>query len=76
MNFKKSLTLAVAAIALTASLGTAQAAGKRDSFRIAWTIYAGWIPWDYVKTSGIMESAISPSSRKSPSGSTRIALPG
>lgn len=55
MNFKKSFTLAVAAIALTASLGTAQAAGKRDSFRIAWTIYAGWIPWDYVKTSGIMD---------------------
>ena len=55
MHLKKTLTLAIATIALVAGMGTAQAAEKRDSFRIAWTIYAGWIPWDYVKTSGIMD---------------------
>ena len=56
MHLKKRLMIACVAITLTAlSLGSAQAAEKRDSFRIAWTIYAGWIPWDYVKTSGIMD---------------------
>ncbi|WP_353220705.1 putative urea ABC transporter substrate-binding protein [Salinisphaera sp. S4-8] len=55
MHLKKTLTLAIGTIALVAGMGTAQAAEKRDSFRIAWTIYAGWIPWDYVKTSGIMD---------------------
>ena len=28
-------------------------AAERSQFRVAWTIYAGWMPWDYADTSGI-----------------------
>ena len=34
--------------------GTAGAEDK-PTFRIAWSIYAGWMPWDYMETSGIMD---------------------
>lgn len=27
----------------------------KDKFKIAWTIYAGWMPWDYAAQSGIMK---------------------
>ncbi|WP_052481309.1 putative urea ABC transporter substrate-binding protein [Gilvimarinus agarilyticus] len=26
-----------------------------ESFRLAWTLYPGYMPWDYARTSGIME---------------------
>ena len=44
MHLKKRLMIACVAITLTAlSLGSAQAAEKRDSFRIAWTLqYVVW----------------------------------
>jgi NitT/TauT family transport system substrate-binding protein len=50
--------LAAAAAALTLGLSLAfaapaQAAPKKD-FKVCWTIYAGWMPWDYAARSGIM----------------------
>ena len=30
-------------------------AAEKDKFRIAWTIYAGWMPWEYADKSGIMK---------------------
>ena len=27
----------------------------KDHFRVAWTIYAGWMPWDYAAQSGIVK---------------------
>ncbi|HBP67278.1 MAG TPA: lipid kinase, partial [Alcanivorax sp.] len=30
-------------------------AEERDSFKLAWTIYAGWMPWKYADESGIMD---------------------
>jgi len=41
------LTFALAA-------GSAPAAAK-DSFRIAWSIYVGWMPWDYGEQAGIVK---------------------
>ncbi|AWI76743.1 lipid kinase [Parazoarcus communis] len=41
-----SLTMAVSA--------PVQAAPKKD-FKVCWTIYAGWMPWEYAASSGIME---------------------
>lgn len=47
-------TIATAAI-LAASLGAPLAAQEKDSFRVAWTIYVGWMPWGYLEDSGIMD---------------------
>ena len=30
-------------------------AGPKTDFKVCWTIYAGWMPWDYAKRSGIMD---------------------
>jgi NitT/TauT family transport system substrate-binding protein len=52
---KTLIRSAVAAVLLSGvTLGTA-AAEDKPTFRIAWSIYAGWMPWDYMETSGIMD---------------------
>lgn len=33
----------------------AQAADDEPTYRIAWSIYAGWMPWKYIGESGIMD---------------------
>ncbi|KAA2314346.1 lipid kinase [Pseudooceanicola sediminis] len=44
------------ACALTLSLcGPAAMAEQKTDFKLAWTIYAGWMPWGYIETSGIMD---------------------
>ena len=46
-----------AMIALAASVATVPAvqAEEKDSFKLAWSIYAGWIPWKYIDESGLMK---------------------
>ncbi len=47
---------AAGAVALTAGLATpAAVAQDRTEFRIAWSIYVGWMPWGYLEDSGIMD---------------------
>jgi NitT/TauT family transport system substrate-binding protein len=46
--------LASAATALALVAGTASAQEKTE-FRVAWSIYVGWMPWGYLETSGIMD---------------------
>ncbi|MBF9033697.1 lipid kinase [Rhodobacterales bacterium HKCCE2091] len=48
----KRLLAATAALALMAGAANAQ---DRDSFRVAWSIYVGWMPWGYIEDSGIMD---------------------
>ena len=49
------LTAAVLCAALTL-LGMARAqAAEKPQFRIAWSIYVGWMPWGYAKDSGIVD---------------------
>ncbi|HET6389399.1 putative urea ABC transporter substrate-binding protein [Hyphomicrobium sp.] len=53
--YKRLLTTVVA---LTACLGvsmTPALAEKKDSFKIAWSIYAGWMPWGYLNDQGILK---------------------
>ncbi|GGE34711.1 lipid kinase [Primorskyibacter flagellatus] len=45
--------LAAAALATLAALPAA--AQERTEFKLAWTIYAGWMPWGYIESSGIMD---------------------
>ena len=46
--------LLVFAVTIAAHAPVAQAAEKK-SFKIAWSIYVGWMPWDYAADSGILK---------------------
>jgi len=45
---------AAAAVALSLCFSTPSFAQARKDFKVCWTIYAGWMPWGYAKTQGIM----------------------
>lgn len=40
---------------MAATSGPARAAPERTSFTVAWSIYVGWMPWDYAEQSGILK---------------------
>ncbi len=40
---------------LALSMTVAQPVLAKDKFRIAWSIYVGWMPWDYGNNSGIVK---------------------
>ncbi|MEL6220914.1 MAG: hypothetical protein AAFR79_21100, partial [Pseudomonadota bacterium] len=43
---------ALSTLVLAAPVATAQ---ERTEFRVAWSIYVGWMPWGYMSDSGIMD---------------------
>ena len=47
-------SILLCALAAAAFTQTAAAAEKK-SFKIAWSIYVGWMPWDYADDSGILK---------------------
>ena len=49
-----SRLILLSALFAVALLSTAQAAEK-TSFKVAWSIYVGWMPWDYADQSGILK---------------------
>ena len=49
---KRSIFAAVVALSLAPGAALAQ---EKDSFRVAWSIYVGWMPWGYLEDSGIMD---------------------
>ncbi len=53
--FTAILRRAGAAALVTATLVAPVAAQERDSFRIAWSIYVGWMPWGYAADAGIVD---------------------
>lgn len=40
---------------LASTLTFGASAEEKDSFSLAWTIYVGWMPWQYAEDSGIMK---------------------
>ncbi len=46
---------AAGAAALSIALATPALAQEKSEFRIAWSIYVGWMPWGYLEESGIMD---------------------
>lgn len=59
---KRSFVLAAAASVLLASCGSpekgageATEAAARTEFSIGWSIYAGWVPWEYAEQAGIVK---------------------
>ncbi len=53
MRLKKILAFGCLLAVLTA--GLAGPAAAEDKFTVAWSIYAGWMPWDYADNSGILK---------------------
>ena len=52
----KLAKLAAVAITGLALLGAPVAdAAEKKEFKVAWSIYVGWMPWGYLETSGIMD---------------------
>jgi len=48
---KRFMTLLV----LVCLIMPATFAGPKQKFKVAWSIYAGWMPWDYAQQSGILK---------------------
>ncbi|MEM9430773.1 MAG: putative urea ABC transporter substrate-binding protein [Pseudomonadota bacterium] len=46
---------AAAAAALAIGLAAPALAQEKTDFRVAWSIYVGWMPWGYLEESGIMD---------------------
>ncbi|AXP01887.1 lipid kinase [Pseudomonas fluorescens] len=41
--------------ALSALMSFSSAAAQKDHFSVCWTIYAGWMPWEYAGSQGIVD---------------------
>lgn len=54
-RFFKQAVAAAVFTGLSALGSTAAWAAPKKDFKVCWTIYAGWMPWDYAKSSGIMD---------------------
>lgn len=55
MPMRKSLLSSLLVAALGISLAAPAQAEQKDHFSVCWTIYAGWMPWEYGATSGIVD---------------------
>ena len=53
-SFKKPLSVLLILVT-TLFLSANVHAESKDKFKIAWSIYAGWMPWTYADSSGIMK---------------------
>jgi len=51
---RRVISIVFGLLALGAGLAPAQGA-ERNSFKVAWSIYVGWMPWDYAQSSGILK---------------------
>jgi NitT/TauT family transport system substrate-binding protein len=47
--------LQLAALSLMLVLPHSATAAEKTSFKVAWSIYVGWMPWDYAESSGILK---------------------
>ncbi|MEP3298375.1 MAG: putative urea ABC transporter substrate-binding protein, partial [Pseudoruegeria sp.] len=55
MKTTKLLSSAAVCAALFSSFAMPAYAQEKDEFRLAWSIYVGWMPWGYLDESGIMD---------------------
>ena len=49
------LLASTAAIATVASVSAPAFAGPKKTFKVAWSIYVGWMPWGYAADNGIVK---------------------
>lgn len=45
----------ITSTALALLMATSASAQEKTEFRVAWSIYVGWMPWGYLEESGIMD---------------------
>lgn len=55
MTFKNILSAAALSAGLASALALPVAAEEKTDFKLAWSIYVGWMPWGYLEDSGIMD---------------------
>ena len=53
--FNSVLKLCVASMVATTMMSVSLMAQTKEKFQVAWTIYVGWMPWDYAQQSGIID---------------------
>jgi len=52
MKFTKLTALA---LLMSSAVSTTAIAQEKTEFKVAWSIYVGWMPWGYLEDSGIMD---------------------
>lgn len=52
---KRLLLIATTSLLLLAFANTPAVAAEKQKFKLAWTIYAGWMPWTYAVDKGIVK---------------------
>jgi NitT/TauT family transport system substrate-binding protein len=56
MSFRLPRTVAAACVLVGLILAIQPCAGvEKKTFKVAWSIYVGWMPWDYANQSGILK---------------------
>ncbi|WP_400085323.1 putative urea ABC transporter substrate-binding protein [Yoonia sp. R78084] len=55
MTIRKVLSTAAICAALSINATMPSYAQEKTEFRLAWSIYVGWMPWGYLEDSGIMD---------------------
>lgn len=52
---QKSRLFGLLTAGLLAALSLSANAAQKDHFNVCWTIYAGWMPWEYAGSQGIVD---------------------
>ncbi|MEN0106352.1 MAG: putative urea ABC transporter substrate-binding protein [Pseudomonas sp.] len=52
---RKSVFLSLAFTGLAAALSVSAQAAPKEKFSVCWTLYAGWMPWEYAAAEGIVD---------------------
>jgi NitT/TauT family transport system substrate-binding protein len=55
MKALKGILIFILVFTVVVGMTTSNAWAKKTSFKVAWSIYAGWMPWDYANNSGILK---------------------
>lgn len=55
MTLKNILSAAALSAGLAAAFAVPATAQEKTDFKLAWSIYVGWMPWGYIEDSGIMD---------------------
>jgi NitT/TauT family transport system substrate-binding protein len=55
MRLNRSWMGCLLTVLLTGAAASPAAAAEKTNFNVAWSIYVGWMPWDYAEQSGILK---------------------
>jgi NitT/TauT family transport system substrate-binding protein len=54
-SFMRTLLICASAFSLLITASSNLKAEEKSEFKVAWTIYVGWMPWDYGAATGIVD---------------------